>query len=194
MRALVAAGAGLLPVVLLGGWAVLAAAPVAVLVWRAWGSRPDRARQRRRSRIEAALPQVVDLLSAAIGAGAAPEVALVRVADALSDEVGADLRRAAAGLRLGMAPARVWGELGGAGYGPLGRAMARTVETGAPVVPALGQLAAELRAASRTRAEARARAVGVRAAAPLGVCLLPAFVLVGVVPLVVGLSGLVVGP
>jgi hypothetical protein len=32
----------------------------------------------------------------------------------------------------------------------------------------------------------RARAVGVKAALPLGVCLLPAFVLVGVVPLVAG--------
>ena len=41
-------------------------------------------------------------------------------------------------------------------------------------------------ASSRSEAEARARTVGVRAAAPLGLCLLPAFVLVGVVPLVAG--------
>jgi hypothetical protein len=35
--------------------------------------------------------------------------------------------------------------------------------------------------------EERARSVGVKAAVPLGLCLLPAFVLVGVVPLVVSL-------
>jgi len=37
------------------------------------------------------------------------------------------------------------------------------------------------------RVEERARAVGVKAAVPLGVCLLPSFLLIGVVPLVAGL-------
>ena len=39
---------------------------------------------------------------------------------------------------------------------------------------------------ARSRTDARARSVEVRAAAPLGVCFLPAFVLIGVVPMVVG--------
>jgi hypothetical protein len=52
------------------------------------------------------------------------------------------------------------------------------------VADAMAAHAADLRAGSRARVEARARAVGVRAALPLGVCLLPAFVLLGVVPLV----------
>jgi hypothetical protein len=64
--------------------------------------------------------------------------------------------------------------------------MARAVETGASVSDALRRLAEDLQAVSRSEAEARARTVGVRAAAPLGLCLLPAFVLVGVVPLVAG--------
>ena len=46
----------------------------------------------------------------------------------------------------------------------------------------------------RRRRESRARAVGVKAAVPLGVCLLPAFVLVGVVPLVAGSVSVLVGP
>ena len=41
---------------------------------------------------------------------------------------------------------------------------------------------------ARADVETRARAVGVKAVVPLGVCLLPAFVLVGVVPLVAGLA------
>jgi hypothetical protein len=41
-------------------------------------------------------------------------------------------------------------------------------------------------ARARARPEGLARGVEVRAAAPLGLCFLPAFVLLGVVPMVVG--------
>ncbi len=50
----------------------------------------------------------------------------------------------------------------------------------------MARLAEDLRAVTRSEMEGRARAVGVKAAGPLGLCLLPAFVLVGVVPLVAG--------
>jgi hypothetical protein len=46
-----------------------------------------------------------------------------------------------------------------------------------------------MRARARAEVEARAKTVEVRAAAPLGACFLPAFVLLGVVPLVAGLFG-----
>jgi hypothetical protein len=49
----------------------------------------------------------------------------------------------------------------------------------------LALLAGDLRRRRRAAAEQRARSVGVRAAAPLGLCFLPAFVLIGVVPSVV---------
>ena len=49
------------------------------------------------------------------------------------------------------------------------------------------RLAADLARRARADVEDRARAVGVKAALPLGLCLLPAFVLVGIVPLVAGL-------
>jgi hypothetical protein len=48
------------------------------------------------------------------------------------------------------------------------------------------RLSDDLRRQVRAEVESRARAVGVKAALPLGTCLLPAFVLVGVVPLVAG--------
>ena len=57
----------------------------------------------------------------------------------------------------------------------------------------MGRLSDDLRRASRADVESRARAVGVKAAVPLGVCLLPAFVLVGVVPLVAGAVGVLAG-
>ena len=54
-----------------------------------------------------------------------------------------------------------------------------------PVVAAVERLADDLARAGRAESEDRARAVGVKAAVPLGLCLLPAFVLIGIVPLVV---------
>ena len=50
-------------------------------------------------------------------------------------------------------------------------------------------MAADVRAEYRSAAEQAARRVGVLAVAPLGLCFLPAFVLLGVVPVVVGLAG-----
>jgi pilus assembly protein TadC len=49
------------------------------------------------------------------------------------------------------------------------------------------RLADELDRRARLQVEERARAVGVKAAVPLGLCLLPSFLLIGVVPLVAAL-------
>ncbi len=91
-------------------------------------------------------------------------------------------------LRLGLDPGEVWRLVtADADLAPLGRALGRAHETGAPVVAAVERLAEELARSARADVEDRARAVGVRAAAPLGLCLLPAFLLVGIVPVVAGL-------
>jgi pilus assembly protein TadC len=67
--------------------------------------------------------------------------------------------------------------------------MARSLDTGAPAAEALTRLADDLRRERRTLADQAARSVGVRAAAPLGLCFLPAFVLVGIVPSIVSAFG-----
>ena len=56
---------------------------------------------------------------------------------------------------------------------------------GSPAAPALARLAHELRADLRRRAEARARTVPVRLCFPLVGCVLPAFALLTVVPVIV---------
>ena len=58
------------------------------------------------------------------------------------------------------------------------------------MVAAVERLADDLGHQARADVEDRARAVGVKAAVPLGLCLLPAFVLIGIVPLVAGLAEL----
>ena len=50
------------------------------------------------------------------------------------------------------------------------------------------RLAEELAQRGRAEVEDRARSVGVRAAVPLGLCLLPSFLLLGIVPLAVSLA------
>jgi hypothetical protein len=71
---------------------------------------------------------------------------------------------------------------------PIGRAMLRSAARGVSPVPVLQRVALDARDSARWAAEARARSVGAKAAAPLGLCFLPAFVLVGIVPLVATLG------
>lgn len=110
------------------------------------------------------------------------------VAAALPGAAADRLAGVAARLGLGLDPVQVWSGLADdPELGRLGRALARAQASGAPVVPAVERLADDLARAARAETEDRARAVGVKAALPLGLCLLPAFVLIGIVPLVVAL-------
>lgn len=134
------------------------------------------------------LPHLIGLLSAGLRAGAAPPAALEAACRALpgpAADLMADLRPR---LVWGADPAEVWADLGDDPVlGPLGRTLARAHETGASVAEGIDALAGNLAAEARATVEDRARAVGVRAALPLGVCLLPAFLLLGIVPSVAGL-------
>lgn len=187
--------AGLAPVLFLGGLLGAGAGlVVALLVHRTLAGRESVQARRRREAIARDLPHVVDLLGVALAAGAAPTAALEVVSEAVPGPVADELELARRGLALGRDPVVVWRELAHRpALAPLGRTMARAVETGASVSDALHRLAEDLQAVSRLEAENRARTVGVRAAAPLGLCLLPAFVLVGVVPLVAATVGALLG-
>ena len=75
----------------------------------------------------------------------------------------------------------------------LARALRRSEASGARVVPALHALAAEVRASAHAETDVAVRRAGVRVLAPLGLCFLPGFVCLGVVPLVIGIAGDVLG-
>jgi pilus assembly protein TadC len=146
----------------------------------------------RRARRQAArdLPALVELLAATLRSGASPGDGLGIVCDALPGPVADRLAGVRAGLALGVAPAEAWTALAGDPVlAPLGRALARAETTGASVVTTVERLADELEERELAVAEDRARAVGVRAAVPLGLCLLPAFIVLGIVPTVAGLLG-----
>ena len=191
-----AACAGCAVALLVGGPVALPAAVVAAAAAGMAVARMETpADRRRREQLEAGLPHLVDLLSACLGSGLAPGAAVEEVAAAVEGPVRDELSRVATRLRLGADPVTVWRELAQhPQLGRLGRCVVRAVDTGSGVAEAMTRLAEDLRRDARARIEGRARAVGVKAALPLGLCMLPAFVLVGVVPLVVGSLSALLAP
>ena len=134
------------------------------------------------------LPLALDLLAACL-AGGAPLLAAARVvAPAVGGACGVRLEQVAAALALGVPPAEAWARLG-EGDGPAGaaaRALSRSADGGAPVALTVTRTARAAREAASAAATRRARRAGVLAVAPLGLCFLPAFIVLGVVPAVAG--------
>lgn len=184
LLAMLAAAAG--PTLLPAGWGVPVGVVLAVAVWRT-GTRAEAPGVRRdRELVARELPGVVRLLAVALAAGAPVALALEQVADALPGRTTQLLRLSRGRLELGVPPEQVWAELARQpGLEPLGRALARAHRSGGGVADAALRLADDLARDARLAVEDRARTVGIRAAVPLGVCLLPAFLLVGIVPVVV---------
>jgi len=169
-----------------GGWGGWVAAAVVglgtVAVCARLESGPER---RRRALLVAQLPGCLDLLAAALDAGV-PLRAAVRHVAALAPEPSGDLLRGVLGhLDIGRSDAQSWQTLGDDPvWGAVARDLARCADSGAAVSEVLGVHAAEARAGRNAQREARTRAVGVRSVLPLVMCFLPAFVLVGVVPII----------
>ncbi|WP_326811022.1 type II secretion system F family protein [Streptomyces scopuliridis] len=141
------------------------------------------------------LPLAADLLAACIAAGAGPREAAEAVGESLGGPVGDRLSRTAAELRLGGEPAEAWGRFGEIpGAAGLARCLERAGSTGAPAAEPVSRLAEGSRAERARAAVARAQRAQVLITAPVGLCFLPAFLAVGVAPVVIGLaSGLLNG-
>jgi Flp pilus assembly protein TadB len=195
MRVAVTVGGGLAATLLVGGGiGPPVGAVCAVAAWWLTGRMEPPAVRRRRERLVSAVPHVVDLMAACLAVGLSPAAAIEQISTAVDPPAADELAGLTARLRLGVDPVAVWRDLSRhPQLGGLGRSICRAVETGASVAEAMQRLADDLRRRSRAEVEARARAVGVKAAVPLGLCLLPAFVLVGVVPLVAGSVTALVG-
>jgi len=134
---------------------------------------------------------VVAALDAGVPLWSAVEAAGHAVGSTLGDmlvevrrrqQVGADASTATALLRADEVSARV------------GRAIARAASSGASPVQVLAAAADAERGRLRSHAVSTARSAGSLAALPVGLLLLPAFVLVAVVPLVVGSLSSLLGP
>lgn len=185
-RAAASLCAAVAAVTLVGGVSgIVIGAGLGVGAWYGLRRLEPSSRQHDRERVVAVLPLTADLLSAALAAGCPPVAAAQIVGTAIGGSLGRMLTDAAASARIGADAERVWTKLAAEpAVRPLARALAAAMNRGTSPGPALQRVAADARDAVRWAGEARARSLGARAAAPLGLCFLPAFVLLGVVPIV----------
>lgn len=137
---------------------------------------------------EVTVAVLLDLLDAACLAGAGVPGALAAVGAAAGGDRGRALERAAAALELGAGWGEAWAGSVDA-LAPVREALEPTWADGVAPGGTLRAVAATLRRERRTRALEAAGRLGVRLVVPLAVCHLPAFVLVGLVPVLVSLAG-----
>lgn len=157
-------------------------------VW--FARQPTSSERARRQRFTAELPFAVDLVAAALRAGSTPDAAARHVAGAVGGPVGERLGRVERELRLGVPPGEAWQHLGvGEAARRVSRAAVRSGHSGAALAGSFARVADDLRADAVLAAEARARTAGVLVVLPLGLCFLPAFVLTGLVPVIVAVAG-----
>jgi tight adherence protein C len=156
---------------------------------RPWSRLPlvrSRREAMRRAAIDAEVPQLLDLVAASSSAGLSAPLSLRRAAEALRGPLGAELLSAFAAVDLG---ARWRDELtalaertGSADLRRTVAALIRTETLGSSLVDATRDLAHDVRRARRAARMERARAAPVKMLFPLVFLVLPAFLLLTVVP------------
>lgn len=162
---------------------------VAVLLPRVVARLESRGTRARREALARQAAPAADLLAACLTSGAPLPSSVAAVAEALGDPIAQPLRSLVDSLEIGADPRTAWQVLAREQpLAPIARAAARSHESGAPLSDVLRGASADLRRAHHAHAEAAARASGVKAVGPLAACFLPAFLLVGIVPVVVSLA------
>jgi pilus assembly protein TadC len=143
----------------------------------------------------AQLPIAAELLAAALRAGASPDRAATVVGEALGGPVGQRLVGVGRGLRVGLRPAEAWAGLSDIpGADRMIRAVVRSADSGAALTSTFERISGDLRVDRDVASEASVHRVAVLSVLPLGLCFLPAFLLTGVVPVVVAVLGDVYRP
>lgn len=136
-----------------------------------------------------ALAATWDLLAATLRAGLAVPAAIRAVAADVPGTAGHGLRSAADLLALGADPVDAWAPaLAHPATAALARGARRSARSGSALASVAAGLAAEVRATATDAAESRAQRAAVLITGPLGLCFLPAFVCLGIAPVVLGLA------
>lgn len=186
-KALLASIAGASGLLLTGS--IVASVALALIAFRAPDMRLARAARLRRTRADRELPVFLDLLAAAVVAGLSGQLAVRRAIEAtegpLAEELSTAFRRVDLGGRwrdeLEAAADRLaLHDLRGAAT-----ILTRSDAIGSSVADALSELARESREARRAAVAERARKAPVKMLFPLVFLVLPAFLLLTVVPVLV---------
>jgi hypothetical protein len=130
-----------------------------------------------------------DLLAACLRGGLPVSVAVQAIAGHLSGPPAEALRRTAELAALGADPATAWEPaLAEPVVAELARAARRSARSGTALATVAEGMAANARSGAADWAEAKAQRAAVAVAGPLGLCFLPAFLCLGVAPVVIGLA------
>lgn len=163
----------------------LAGPMIGVATVLALGRVEGAASRRERAELSAQLPATLELMASSLDAGLPLRGALSGVAAVCSEPTASLLQGIQAQTQIGRSDAEAWGSLRTHRvWGDAARDLARSADSGAAVAHVLRVHAAETRRRRWAGLEVRARAVGVKSVLPLMTCFLPAFILVGVVPIV----------
>jgi pilus assembly protein TadC len=187
---------------------VTAAMLLAAAVLSAAGPSTVRARARMTARMPAvsrkalrgndplAIASSLDVLAVCLAAGMAVSAAAAATAASAPPSLAQVLHRAADLLALGADPAVAWNAPPGLPAGSLDpqtdallRLARRSSVSGVALAEAVSTLATQCRQDAAHTAAAAAERAGVLIAGPLGLCFLPAFVCLGIIPVVAGLAG-----
>jgi tight adherence protein C len=146
----------------------------------------SRAERQRRARVDAELPQLLDLLAGASSAGLAAPAAFRRALGAVSgplvDELGSVVRAVDLGARWREELRRAADRISLPDLRRAVSALTRTETLGSSLSEAMSDLARDVRASRRANASERARTAPVKMLFPLVFLVLPAFLLLTVVP------------
>jgi Flp pilus assembly protein TadB len=129
-----------------------------------------------------------DLLAACLRAGLPVSSAVRAAAEQLPDPAAEELRLIADRLALGADAREAWQVAESSPVHKLARAARRSAQSGAGLATVAEAAAAEVRATTLDLVTARGQRAGVLITGPLGLCFLPAFLALGVVPVVIGLA------
>lgn len=136
----------------------------------------------------ASVPLLLELLGTALDSGLTIQGALRTVADIADRGIQASLLRVVAGLEIGASWQNSWeGNMTRSDVAQIHDALSFGALTGASAAPLLYAEALRCRTAASRIAEKRAAALGVKLVLPLGLCSLPAFIALGIVPVVMAM-------
>lgn len=154
------------------------------------GPRARRRGSRSVKRAEACAPPgadtalMLELLAAQLRAGLSPLAALMALAEALNS---GHLRQICRRLQVGATWEAAWAGTASGSWGQLRDALAPAYTAGSPSAPLLRALADAQRLSERRAAERAAGKLSVALVVPLGLCSLPAFICLGIVPILISL-------
>ena len=144
--------------------------------------------EKARAAVAHEFPLVLNFLASVVESGSPVRFAAQAVSEVCDAGNAKCLKTVLAQCDVGFSDAEAWRTLADDPvWGDVAREMARCVETGAAVGDVLRAASVRATKAAAAQATMKARSVGVSSTLPLVACFLPAFLLVGVVPIIGGL-------